>query len=367
MNIVCLGRKDASMAISHIRRLGHNPYVILHDKSWAIRDKFDCPVLVSSEYERIDRFLVDNRIRMAFVSPDTGMFIGSVYGISRPICSEVAYIDARNSLIDQHDLPINKIDIIFLEKGFVRHNNLLQLDNKGTSGLNSMREIHPYNLPDLTVSEDFDLNNWIDEYKHFNRVSMISKKDICDNLGLNPKKRLLFCPLQKERDTTVRYMSWMAFGLTGFMERLLRGIDLDLFEPVFKEHPKNRHPSSIYKWYKKYKGATIVPADYRVSTPQFINSCDCLATINSTASYEALMFNKPILVFGITCCQLHVFAGTRDNWYPKFLNQVLNGHYTEKDARKFLYTIIFKKSWEPSRGINEFKKVINSLCKYTQL
>lgn len=109
-------------------------------------------------------------------------------------------------------------------------------------------------------------------------------------LGIKRKQKVLVVPFQQPNDTVVRYFSGGAGSGEGFRKRIAElVVDLgDSWKVVYKKHPVEDELAPI-------AGAS---AAHEANIYDLLEIADAVAVINSGVGLYAMMFGKPLYVFG---------------------------------------------------------------------
>ncbi|MDO6460452.1 hypothetical protein Q4485_07085 [Granulosicoccaceae sp. 1_MG-2023] len=114
--------------------------------------------------------------------------------------------------------------------------------------------------------------------------------------------RFLFVPFQVPDDTQIVCHSPWIGSMEALFEEVMRARDA-LGEPdlkvVFKEHPS--WPGHFDHLYQRHPDAVFANGN---ATPQLIERCEALLTINSTVGLEGLQLGKKVLVLGQACYRI---------------------------------------------------------------
>ncbi|RAJ33462.1 capsular polysaccharide export protein, LipB/KpsS family [Pedobacter cryoconitis] len=138
---------------------------------------------------------------------------------------------------------------------------------------------------------------YITEIKHyFNYILKDSSYD--DMNDLNKDDKCIFYPMHFEPEATLFYMSTYYDNQLALVENLLKCLSEDQFLLV-KEHPAQAGFLTQKIWLKlknRFPNAKFIKAE--VSSKEIIVRSDVVITLVSTAGFEAMILDKPVIVLG---------------------------------------------------------------------
>lgn len=323
----------------------------------------------SPTLEKIEKFIDDNDIDIIIKHADF-----------RPFSIEFSnLIKFRNHLHDNGGLRNGKkpVDIFHVEGGFLRP-GLAQIDPDGCNGDSSLAKRGIETIPEITHKEEEDLRLWLKKY-HTAKIPQEYNRQIINKiLNIPDDHFLIFCPLQVDYDSVLKYYTlWCNTSLefVTTVQHLVQCISEatgDKISVVFKKHPKQQLTRASEKFLPQCN-ATILEANHPINTGSLLKNSDSVWVVNSTAGCEALTWHQKVLCFGFSAwgkagvvhnLRFRPDAYNRDtiltNWnhFKKYPPNVRN-------IDKLLYHIIFRESW--SNTAESLKKVVNHKARYIQV
>lgn len=148
---------------------------------------------------------------------------------------------------------------------------------------------------DLDSTEHDEITSYIEEIKE-GKDNLERQSDRVDTftlrqrLGIKPKQKVLFVPFQQPNDTVIRYFSGPIESYEKFHAKICSLVE-ELgpeWKILYKKHPVEDDIAEI-------PGATAV---HDVNLHDLLDLCHSVALINSGTGLYAMMYGKPLYVFG---------------------------------------------------------------------
>jgi hypothetical protein len=154
-------------------------------------------------------------------------------------------------------------------------------------------------------------------------------------------KPFLFFTLQEEPETSLSWQSPESLTQIAYLWQLARDLPAGFMLAV-KEHVYGvgRRPPGFYKHLLDFKNVVIL--DPLLRGPDVIRASKAVATVSSTAGFEAAWMGKPVISFGLHNIYSfldHVFIANQSASLAPLLHKVLvegiDADKAEKDGRRF--------------------------------
>ncbi len=261
--------------------------------------------------------------------------------------------------------------------------------NNGDSSI-SHSDISDFDLINSNNNDiDLLLSNNLNNRFYTERFEYI-KDNIFLKIDLN--KRIFFLPLQLFDDANLlQYSSFKS--IKEILEYILPKLDPENDIIIIKEHPASKfRKGAIYanleaKTYSmQYENVVYLTDKYtEVNNSQLISLSDCIITVNSSVGFEALYFNKPVVVLGKATYKVNNVFPTLENFLSnnfdinEYINKIskirnffLNHYLLNKldlDNPNFLFNYLEfigemnKKILSPKEVISKFStyKIVHNL------
>ncbi len=302
------------------------------------------------DFEGLEAFITKNKIDLVWTQTYPEHITLGHDGMSGHI-SPISYIRFRN-MTTKHKLPI-----LFYGPSLIG-GDLKQISGTGISSVHTIRHTDLPDFPILDQKSNVELNEWIESYELKHKVYDTSRQQICETLRIPQDKKLMFCPLQSKHDINVTMMSpWMG-GNLGFMHRLDSDANLKDFVIIYKKCANDCEPI--------LNSEHILPFDHGFSAEQLLRHCDCAVGINSEYCCQALLFNKPVVTFGVSFYDRLTICGYDKIWVER-LNSIIQGQHKkelQEKTRRFLHHLIFSCSFSVEDDPDNIKDKIIGKHRY---
>lgn len=174
-----------------------------------------------------------------------------------------------------------------------------------------------------------------------------SRLDFIKKMGLDPKKRLIFCTTDGLPESRVAKNAYGLFKVAKSMENSV--------QLLVKPHPNNMDRDLYFRIRDELKVDALIESNLNLY--EAICSCDVLVTWFSTTAVEAILLNRPVIVLNLTSepdytgyvSEEVAFGAHSVDEFASNLNQIFNGVRCPEDKRaafvdKYAYRIDGKAS-----------------------
>jgi len=170
----------------------------------------------------------------------------------------------------------------------------------------------------------------------------------------DPKRKMLYCPLQVQDDTQIiKYGSWIR-TINQFIDAVYIA---SRFLPTEWRLVIREHPSSTNSYYDKIISLSDdrFLIDNSTDSIDLINQCDAILTINSSVGFHGLLNGKPVIICGEAFWGFKPISYTvrsNDELVNKLIN--INSIKADLDAIKYYLNYLFRVAFIPveNNGVN---------------